>query len=305
MKKNAIKSEKAAGTLIFKIICCAILCLYVLSLILTFGWGLINSVKDSLFFNVDPLLFSKNGTEFAGNMLNFANYIDAINNFKVTIASGMGQKVIGFPVMALYSVIYAFGAALLQTVSCCAMAYICAKYDFKFSKVIYVVVVFTMVMPIIGALPSELQVLTALGIYNSFAGSFAIAFNFQGLHFMVFHAMFKSVPKDYTEASMLDGAGHWRIFLSIILPLAKNVFLTLFLLKFIVFWNDYQTPLVYMPSFPTLAYGLQRFNFAAGPVSTVPHKLAGCFIVFLPIFIIFIFMHNKLMGNISVGGIKG
>ena len=305
MKKYSIKSEKAVGTLIFKIVCCAVLAMYSLSLIVTFGWGLINSVKDSLFFNVDPLLFSKNGTLFAGNMFNFANYFDAVNNFKVTIPYGTGQKVLDFPIMAVYSVIYSTGAAILQTVSCCAMAYISAKYDFKFSKVIYFIVVLTMVLPIVGALPSELHVLKMLGIYDSFAGSFAIAFTFQGVHFMIFHAVFKAVPKDYTEASMLDGAGHWRIFLSIILPLAKNAFFTVFLLKFIVYWNDYQAPLVYMPSFPTLAYGLHRFNFSAGSVSTVPHKLAGCFIVFLPVFVIFIFAHNKLMGNISVGGIKG
>ena len=60
----------------------------------------------------------------------------------------------------------------------------------------------------------------------------------------------------YTEAACIDGAGNLSVLLRIILPLSRNTFFTVMLINFITFWNDYQTPLIYMPSKPTVAYGM-------------------------------------------------
>ena len=74
------------------------------------------------------------------------------------------------------------------------------------------------------------------------------------------------------------------------------------LLTFVQFWNDYQIPMVYIPSHPVAAYGMFQFN--QRPTSDVPTKIAYMLIVALPIIIVFVAFHKRLMTNLTVGGIK-
>jgi ABC-type glycerol-3-phosphate transport system permease component len=88
--------------------------------------------------------------------------------------------------------------------------------------------------------------------------------------------------------------------------LAAGTFLTIALINFINFWNDYTTPLVYMPNKPTIAYGLYMFvQDTTTPRAFKPVKLAACMLVFIPNFAVFLIFRNKLLGNISMGGLKG
>ena len=104
----------------------------------------------------------------------------------------------------------------------------------------------------------------------------------------------------------MDGASALRIYLQIMLPLVSKTFLTVFLLNFITFWNDYQTPLVFMPNRPTVAYGLYEFNQRTDiEFSVVPLKIAGAVLVMLPVLVIFFAFQKKIMGNIVMGGLKG
>ena len=89
------------------------------------------------------------------------------------------------------------------------------------------------------------------------------------------------------------------------LPLVKNTFLTIFLIRFIEFWNDYQTPLLFIPNKPTISYGLYRFgNSNNADLSNVTMQLMGCLIVLVPILVVFIFFQKRIMGNITMGGVK-
>ena len=90
------------------------------------------------------------------------------------------------------------------------------------------------------------------------------------------------------------------------MPLVSKTLATVLLIDFIAFWNDYQTPFLYMPSSPTLAYGLYMFTFSnkSAKISSVPMRMAGCMVLFIPIFIVFISFQKYLIGNVSVGGLK-
>ena len=78
------------------------------------------------------------------------------------------------------------------------------------------------------------------------------------------------------------------------------------LLSFIGYWNDYYIPMIYLPSKPTIAYALYCFQTTSvTSVSNVPAKMAGSLIVFIPVFILFLIFKKKLIGNLTVGGLKG
>ena len=126
-----------------------------------------------------------------------------------------------------------------------------------------------------------------------------------GMYFLVFHATFKSLPDDFAEAAYLDGASELRVMVNIYLPLAKFTFFTILLLNFITFWNDYQVPLIYIPSYPTVAYGIFTYsNSNLTDNSNVPSQITGSIIMIVPILILFLVFHKRLIGNVSMGGIK-
>ena len=110
----------------------------------------------------------------------------------------------------------------------------------------------------------------------------------------------------YTEAAKIDGAGNLAVLLRIILPLVRNTFFTVMLINFIAFWNDYQTPLIYMPSYPTIALGMfYMASTTENGLSTVPMRMTGAMLMLIPILVLFLCFHKRLLGNLTVGGIKG
>ena len=142
-------------------------------------------------------------------------------------------------------------------------------------------------------------------MYNTMWGNWIQKFHFLGMYFLVYYAAFKSFPNTYLDAAYIDGAGEWRTFLNVTLPLVRNTFLTILLIRFIDYWNDYQTPLLYIPSYPTLAVGLYNLsNSTVGELSWVPRKVAACLILLLPIMALFIAFRDKLMGSLTMGGSK-
>ena len=99
----------------------------------------------------------------------------------------------------------------------------------------------------------------------------------------------EQLPKGVFEAAKIDGAGNLTIMLRIIIPLVRNMILTIFLLQFITFWNDYQTALVFIPAFPTISLGLYYMSISSDDrLSQVPLRLSCCILVMLPILALFL-----------------
>jgi ABC-type glycerol-3-phosphate transport system permease component len=127
-----------------------------------------------------------------------------------------------------------------------------------------------------------------------------------GLYYLLFHAAFKNLSWGYAEAAEIDGASEWTIMVKIMFPLVASTFGVIMLLFFISYWNDYMTPLLYLPSYPTIAVGLYKFYSAPGQqTGLIPMQLTGCMLVMVPILIIFIIFRNKIMSNVAIGGLKG
>lgn len=280
---------------VFAIVLLVILIIYALSLIVPMIWAIYTSLKDEFSWAADKIL-----PDFEWMTLD--NYKAAYEAFKWPIEGG---EYVYFGEMMFNSVVYAVGSAFIQTAIICVTAYATSRFNFKFDKVIYTIVIVTMILPIIGSLPSELRMAKLLRMYDSIWGMFLMKANFLGMYYLVFHAMFRGIPKDFDEAAWMDGAGNFTIFFKIIFPLVIGTFVTVVLINFINFWNDYMTPMIYMPSFPTISLGL--FNIIDGTITGktgAPIQFAAAMIVFIPNFTVFIIFRNKLIGNISMGGLK-
>lgn len=284
---------------ILNILLFAVLAIYSISMIYPLFWALITSVKEQYDFLDNVLgLPTKILTE---------NFATVIEYFEVPAQKGDIQEFHGFWQMCLNTILYVGGCSLTATLIPCITAYATAKFpQKKMSSIIYGVVIVTMMIPIVGSYPAEIDMLQKLGLYNTLLGTWIQKANFLGMYFLVFHAAFKGLAKDYSEAAEIDGANELTVMTRIMLPLVRNAFFTVFLVKFVEFWNDYQMPLLYLPSRPTLSFGLYYIsNNTANMISTVPMRMAGCIIILIPIVVIFTIFSDKLMGNITLGGVKG
>lgn len=296
-KSSKIRTRFTPTTIILM----SVLILYSVSLLLPILWGLSTSLKTDLDFYLNPFWLPD------GWFWNWqwSNYSYAFMNFVVKVEAGAGFRIIYMEEMFLYTILYAFGCAFFQSFVCCVVAYMVVKFDYFFSKVIYTVVIVAMILPIVGSLPSEIQMSRALGFFDTIWGMWIMKSHFLGMYFLVFHAMFRGIPKEFADAARVDGAGNFQVLFSIMLPLVRNTLFTVILLNFIGYWNDYQVPLIYLPSYPTIAYGLYLFNFSTtNSLSTIPMKITGCMIMMMPILIVFLIFRNRLIGNISIGGLK-
>ena len=279
-----------------------LLLIYAISLLFPVLWTLLTSFKSPMEYD-----FIGNITGWPKNFT-FDNYATAYRNFYVTVYDAATDSYSYFYMSDLFgnSLLYSILCALAATITPCLVAYAVARFNFRFSKVIYSIVIVTMALPIVGALPSEIQMAKTLGIFDTFIGLFIMKANFLGIYFLVFYAQFKSIPMAYSEAAKIDGASHFRVMVQVILPLSIGTIMTVFLLNFITYWNDYQIPMVYLPSHPVAAFGMYEFqNVLTSELANTPTRIAGIFIMAAPIIVVFAILNKRLMVNLSVGGIKG
>lgn len=293
--KSKIKTFKSP----ILIILFTLLLLYVLSMTIIIGWGFINTFKD---YTGD---FLENISGFPKVWI-FDNYNYAFGKLYYKVTTETSQYNVYIAEMYFNTIIYSLGCGFFATFIPCCVSYVVVKFRFKFLKIYYPIVIICMIIPIVGSLPSEINMSKNLGFYDHIWGIWLMRANFLGLYFLVFYAIFQSIPDAYIEAAKIDGAGNFLVYIKIMLPLVKNTFFTVMLIQVITAWNEYQVPLVFLPSSPTLAMWLFKFSISSqSELSTVPMQVTGCMLLFIPIFILFIIFNKRLLGNISLGGIKG
>ena len=207
--------------------------------------------------------------------------------------------------MVMNSLIYSIGGSIFMVFVPAIIAYLLAKYKFKFSKFIYGLALIVYIIPIVGNYPAMMAVLRTLGLLDKWYGFFIMKFNFTGMYFFVFYSFFETLPDSYIEAAELDGANQVQVLFRVVLPLTKKLIVSVFLIVFVSLWNDFQTPYLYLQTHPTLAYGIWKMSYESiNGVSTLNYRMASVMTMALPIIILFILLKDKLMANMTLGGIK-
>lgn len=231
---------------------------------------------------------------------------NAILQYSVRAETETSFRNVLMPEMFLNSILYSLGCSFVKTLVTCIVAYLCAKFRYKFSKIVYNVVIIAMIIPIIGSLPAEIFMSKAFGFYDRVWGLWIMQANFLGMYFLVFFAAFESQPNAYAEAAKIDGANNYDVLFRIAIPLVRSLFGTILLVNFITYWNDYQTPLIYLPNKPTAALGMLKLSQTIDNFySTTPMRMTGSVLLMVPILVLFMLFHKRMLGDLNVGGIKG
>lgn len=211
--------------------------------------------------------------------------------------------------MLLYlqnTLIVTITATLVGVLTASLAGYAFARLPFPGRDLLFGGCLASLMLPNIVTLIPEFLVFKQIGWINTFL-PLIVPWSLGGSAFAVF--LFRqyalTIPMDLDEAARVDGAGAFRIWWSILLPLARPVLATLAILSVIHHWNDFLRPVVYLqsPQVRTLAIGLGRFkseNFTAWNL-----MMAAATAMLLPILVLFFTAQRYFVQGIVMTGIKG
>ena len=197
------------------------------------------------------------------------------------------------------------GCVIGTTLSSALTAYGLSRIRWRGSKVLFALVIATMLLPWHITMIPRFVLLSQLGLYNSLWAIVLPTFLGDAFFIFLLRQFFLGIPEELLEAARLDGLGHWGVFSRIMVPLSLPALATVALFKFIETWNDFGGPLLYLndpEKFP-LAYGLDRF---VSSYSDQTHLLLAAATLFsLPIITLFFLAQKTFIRGISTGEIKG
>ena len=203
-------------------------------------------------------------------------------------------------ILAVASVV---GIALSASVS----AYAFARIQFAGRSVWFALMIGSLLLPIHVVIIPQYIIFNNLGLVNTFVplllGKFLAAeafFVFLMVQFM------RNLPRELDEAARIDGAGHVRIFISIMLPLMKPALVTCSIFAFIWSWNDFLGPLLYLkdPSLYSLPIALRLFVDQTS-TSDYGAQMAMAVLALIPVLLFFLVFQRYLVEGVATQGLKG
>jgi multiple sugar transport system permease protein len=208
--------------------------------------------------------------------------------------------------------LYLFNTVFLEVfvvfgsvVSCALVAYPLARMKFRGRNLIFTIVILTMLIPWQGLMIPQFVLFYELGWYGTYLP--LIVPSFTGSAFFVFliRQYMKSIPKDLDDAARIDGAGAFRIFWSIILPLSRPALAVCAVFTFLATWNDLLGPVIYLNRNEqfTAAVGLAGFISRQNPEYNL--LMAANLITIIPVLVLYFVAQKYLIGGIASIGIKG
>ena len=183
--------------------------------------------------------------------------------------------------------------------------YALARLDFRGRNVAFALIVAVMAVPGVVLLIPKFLVINQLGIFNTYTGMIVpLLADAAGVFIM--KNFFESIPVSVEEQARIDGAGTFRVFWSVVLPMARPAVVTIIILSFQGSWNEYAHFLVATndPALTTLTKGVGSLSSGAlSAGSQYPIKLAAGAIMTIPVALVFFLFQRRIM-NTSAGAVK-
>ncbi|WP_082495207.1 carbohydrate ABC transporter permease [Cellulomonas sp. Leaf334] len=283
--RQSTKNRKRGRALVFHLCSLALIVIVLYPAV----WMLMSSFKPS--------------SEIVGNVsLIPADF--TLANFQKAI-EGIGG--VSFWTFFMNSVILAVGSVIGITLSCSISAYAFARIDFPGRNIFFALMIGTLLLPFHVVIIPQYIVFNRLGLVDTFVplliGKFLAAeafFVFLMVQFM------RNLPRELDEAARIDGAGHVRIFRSIMLPLMKPALVTSSIFAFIWSWNDFFGPLLYLkkPDLYSLPIALRLFVDQT-TTSDYGAQMAMAVLALVPVMLFFLVFQRYLVEGVATQGLKG
>jgi len=281
LRKRPAISEKVVG-----LISHSGMGLWSLAVLLPLAWTVMSSLKTTREIFTSPFGLPRH--------LQFVNYAHAWTT------AGIGQYFVNTVVVVTVAltIVMSLGAM---------MAYGLARFDFPGKFIIHKLVLAGMTFPIFLAVVPLFFTLKDVGLLDSLPG-LILAYVAFALPFTVFFLIpfFEDLPKEIAEAAVTDGAGEWRTFFSVMLPMAGPGIASVSILNFVGLWNQFLLPVVLIsdPGKMMLTEGMQTFAARAGYSLDYGAMFAAAVITVIPVLIVYVAFQRRLLASVSQGALK-
>ena len=263
-----------------------ILTIWSLIVVLPLLWTVMSSFKTSSEIFSSPFSLP--------SKWNFDNYVGAWTT------AGIGS-------FLLNSIIVVFGALAVTMLFGAMCAYVLARFQFPGNRAIYYLMLAGLTFPIFLAIVPLFFVLRSIGLLNTLPG-LILTYAAFALPFTVFFlfSFFKALPLSIAEAAALDGAGEWRTFFQVMLPMSRPGLATVAILNFVGLWNQFLLPVALNtdPKNYVLTQGMASFASQAGYSVNFGQLFAGAVMTIVPVFIVYLIFQRQLQGSVSQGTSK-
>lgn len=252
---------------------------------LPFLWVISTSLKpDEQLYAYPPI--------WIPNPLNWANYPNTVTY-------------IPFFLYLRNTVIIAGVSTIGALISCSMVAYSLARIPWRGRTILFITTIATLMIPFQVTLIPLFLVFRNLGWVGDFRPLIVPHFFGSALYIFLLRQFFMTIPMELSEAARMDGASEFRIYSSIILPLAKPALATVAIFEFIARWRDYLGPLIYLSDqkLYTLSLGLHQYSSQYGREWGL--LMAASVLITLPIIVLFFFLQKTFVQGVALTGIKG
>ena len=146
------------------------------------------------------------------------------------------------------TLILIIGNTVGTLISSALVAYPLARMEFKGKKIIFALILATMMVPAIATIIPQFILFRAFGWIDTFLPMIVPAFFAYPYNVFLFRQFFKGIPRELDEAAVIDGCNKFQVFTKILVPLAKPAFITIGVLSSVFWWNEMFQPLIYINS---------------------------------------------------------
>ncbi len=262
-----------------------------------FYWMIISSFKTK------EIVFS-NPIEWLPRRWVWENYPNAINYP-------------GFPFLRYLwnSTFYSVGVTIGIVLSCSMVGYAFARLRFPGRSLLFYVTIATLMIPwVVTFIPTfilfkEMDAVTSSLLNFKMLGTYwpliLPAFGGSAFYIFMMRQFFKGLPAELTDAARVDGAGEFRIFWQIMMPLVKPAVMVMAVFTFLATWHDFFGPLIYLSSNAQYPLSLGLYAFRAQRTTEWSLMMAAATVSTLPLIVIFFFTQRYFLEGIKLTGIKG
>jgi hypothetical protein len=281
MKTKKNKSIiSAMGTGFFSILCL----LYVFPIFVI----VINAFKKKVYINDQPFSMP-NAETYTG----FKNFMEAINKYKFIEAVGW----------TVFITVASVAVILLCTSMC---AWYITRVKSKFSKIMYFLCVFSMVVPFqmvmftLSLIANRMRLNTPFGLIIVYLGFGA------GLAVFMFCGFVKSIPVEIEEAAMIDGCTPLQTFFLVVLPIMKPTYISVGILETMWIWNDFLLPYLVLDvkKYRTISMAIQYMRGSYGRVD-MGAIMAALVMAVIPVIVFYLSCQKYIIKGVAAGAVKG
>ncbi len=184
------------------------------------------------------------------------------------------------------------------------VAFVLQRRATRWNGLINFLVLSGLIMP--PAVVPTIWVLQRLGLFATMPGLILVEVAF-GLSFtiLLFRAFISGIPRELDEAAVLDGAGPLRLFFQVVLPLLRPVLVTVVLVQSVNVFNDFQTPLYFLPGDAGATVQLTLFNFQSQDLTSYNLLFMDILLITVPPLVMYLFFNRQIVAGMTSGAVKG